>query len=167
MQIELKMKIVSSSAKGNFKLIAQEKEICELVYTNWFSEKAYTTLNGNQIEIKPKNIWTSKVDILKNGQIIGDITFSLKGYMVIRVAHAPKEESNYVLKNKGILKLRFELFDEGNTHQLTMNSLNNWSKLNYDYTIKTEDYTSTLPLEELAVYCGYAANLFLAIMSAV
>ncbi|WP_182835547.1 hypothetical protein [Flagellimonas lutimaris] len=49
------MKIVSSSGKGNFKLIEQNREIRELVYTNWFSEKAKMLLNGNKFEIKGKD----------------------------------------------------------------------------------------------------------------
>ncbi|MDO1514446.1 aminotransferase [Maribacter confluentis] len=161
------MKIISSSGKGNFKLVSQNQEICELEYTNWFSGKARTIINGNHIEIKPKNIWTSKVDISKNGHVIGDITFNLKGYMVIRMEHIPGKEINYVLKNKAVFKLRFELFDEFNKHQLTMKSVNSWSKLNYDYNIETGNYVSSINLEEMVVYCGYAANLYLALISAV
>ena len=93
------MKIISSSGKGNFKLIKNDDEVCELAYTNWFSEKAQTALNGNNIVIKPKNIWTSKVDIFKNESQIGDITFNLKGHMVIRLQKANGKEFNYLLKN--------------------------------------------------------------------
>ena len=92
------MKIVSSSGKGNFKLTKNDKEICELVYSNWFSDEAKTVLNGNNIEIKPKNIWTSKVDINKNDNNIGDITFNLKSQMIIRLENPNRKEFNFVLK---------------------------------------------------------------------
>lgn len=72
------MKIISSSGKGNFKLIKNDDEVCELVYTNWFSEKAKAVLNGNNIEIKPKNIWTSKVDIFKNKARLETLPLILK-----------------------------------------------------------------------------------------
>ncbi|WP_348661552.1 aminotransferase [Croceibacter atlanticus] len=161
------MKIISSSGKGNFKLIKNDDEVCELVYTNWFSEKAKAVLNGNNIEVKPKNIWTSKVDIFKNKSQIGDITFNLKGHMVIRLEKENGKEFNYLLKNKAKWKLRFEVFNESEAHQFSLNSVNKWTKLNYDYDVEMADYNSEFEIEELLIYCGYAANLYLAIISAV
>ncbi len=161
------MNIVSSSGKGNFKLTDRNKEICELVYNNWFSDKAKTVLNGNNIEIKPKNIWTSKVDIYKNNTNIGDITFNLKGQMIIQLEKSNGKECNYVLKNMANWKLKFEVYNESGTLQFSLNSVNNWSKLNYDYDIEMADFNSEFEIEELLVYCGYASNLYLAIISAV
>lgn len=158
------MKIISSSGKGNFKLIKNDEEICELVYKNWFSETAKTSLNGNNIEIKPKNIWTSRVDIFKNEIKIGDITFTLKGHMVIRLIKPNGKEFNYVLKNKAQWKLRFDVFDESGVHQFSLNSTNTWTKLNYDYDIEMKEYDSEFEIEELLLYCGYAANLYLAMI---
>lgn len=160
------MHIVSSSGKGNFKITEKNSEICELVYTNWFSEKAKTMLNGNQIEIKPKNIWTSKVDIYKNGTNIGDITFNLKGQMIIRLEKSNGTECHYVLKNKAKWKLKFEVYNASETLQFSLHSVNNWNKLNYDYAIEMADYDSEFDIKELLVYCGYATNLYLAIISA-
>ena len=160
------MKIISSSGKGNFKLIKNNVEICELVYKNWFSETAKTSLNGNNIEIKPKNIWTSRVDIFKNEVNIGDITFNLKGQMVIRLIKPNGKELNYVLKNRAQWKLRFDIFNESDVHQFSLNSTNTWTKLNYDYDIEMKEYDSEFEIEELLLYCGYAANLYLAIIGA-
>ena len=161
------MKIISSSGKGNFKLKQEDKEICELVYNNWFSGKARTVINGNNIEIKPKNIWTSKVDIYKNETAIGDITFNLKGQMVIRLEKSDGTECNYVLKNMAKWKLKFEVLNESEKLQFSLNSVNNWSKLNYDYDVEMADFDTEFDIEELLVYCGYAANLYLALISAV
>lgn len=160
------MKIVSSSGKGNFKLTENNKDICELVYKNWFSEQAKTILNGNLIEIKPKNIWTSRVDIYKDKTIIGDITFNLKGHMVIRLEKENGKEFNYLLKNKSKWKLRFEVFNESKIQQFSLKSVNNWTKLNYDYDVEMANYNSEFAIEELLIYCGYAANLYLAIIGA-
>lgn len=161
------MKIVSSSGKGNFKLTKNDKEICELVYSNWFSDEAKTVLNGNNIEIKPKNIWTSKVDIYKNDNNIGDITFNLKSQMIIRLENPNRKEFNFVLKNRSKYRVKFEVYNESKTLQFSLNSVNNWSKLNYDYNIELADFNSEFELNELLVYCGYATNLYLAIISAV
>lgn len=160
------MRIVSSSGKGNFKLTENNKEICELAYKNWFSENAKTIINGNDIEIKPKNIWTSKVDIYKNEDIIGDITFNLKGHMVIRLEKENGREFNYLLKNKAKWKLRFEVLNESKILQFSLNSVNNWTKLNYDYDVEMANYNSEFAIEELLIYCGYAAYLYLAIIGA-
>ncbi|MBT8283462.1 MAG: aminotransferase [Muriicola sp.] len=160
------MQIVSSSGKGNFKLTENNREICELVYKNWFSENAKTEIDGNDIEIKPKNIWTSRVDIYKNQNIIGDITFNLKGHMVIRLEKENGKEFNYLLKNKAKWKLRFEVFNESEILQFSLNSVNNWTKLNYDYDVEMANYDSEFAFEELLIYCGYAANLYLAIIGA-
>lgn len=161
------MKIISSSGKGNFKLTKNDKEICELVYNNWFSGKAKTVINGNNIEIKPKNIWTSKVDIYKNETNIGDITFNLKGQIVIRLENSNGAECNYVLKNMAKWKLKFEVLNESEKLQFSLNSVNNWSKLNYDYDVEMADFDEEIDIEELSVYCGYATNLYLAMISAV
>ncbi|WP_375324273.1 aminotransferase [Flagellimonas sp. GZD32] len=161
------MKISSSSGKGNFKLTKDKEEICELIYNNWFSGKATTVLKGNKIEIKPKNIWTSSVEIHKNESKIGDITFNLKGQMVIRLSKPDGEEFNYVMKNKAKWTLKFDVFDASNELQFSLNSVNKWTKLNYDYDIEMERENPEFDMEELALYCGYAANLYLAIVSAV
>lgn len=160
------MKIVSTSGKGNFKLIKNDEEICELVYKNWFSEKAKTTLNDNNIEIKPKNIWTSRVDILKNEIKIGDITFNLKGHIVIKLIKSNDKEFNYLLKANSQRKLSFDILNESNVIQFSLNSKNTWTKLNYDYDIEIKDYDSEFELEEIIIYCGYAANLYLSIIGA-
>ncbi len=147
-------------------MIKNDEEICELVYKNWFSETAKTSLNGNNIEIKPKNIWTSRVDIFKNEAKIGDITFNLKGQMVIRLIKSYGKELNYVLKNRAQWKLRFDIFNESDVHQFSLNSTNTWTKLNYDYDIEMKEYDSEFEIEELLLYCGYAANLYLAMIGA-
>ena len=161
------MKIVSSSGKGDFKLIEENKVICELVYENWFSGKAKTIIVGNKIEIKPKNIWTSKVDIFKNENKIGDISFSLKGYMVISLVKPNGTEISYVLKNKDKWKLQFGAYNENEILQFSMVSANNWKKLNYNYYVEMAEYDSSIKIEELLIYMGYAANLYLAIINAV
>lgn len=161
------MRIESTSKKGNFKLFKANKVICEVGYKNWFSGEAKSEWKNAIIEIKPKNIWTSKVDIYKNDSSIGDITFNLKGQMIIRLENPRGEELNYVLKNKGKLKPKFELFNEEEVLQFALNSRNNWNKLNYDYEIQIADFDNKFDLEELLICCGYATNLYLAIISAV
>ncbi|EIJ39103.1 MULTISPECIES: hypothetical protein [Galbibacter] len=160
------MKIVSTSAKGNFNLIVQNNTITELKYSNWFSENATATLHSHTITLKPKNIWTSRINIFKNEEAIGDITFNLKGYIIIKLTNN-EEEINYILKNNSLWKLKFEVFNASNELQFSLKSENKWTKLNYDYEIEEINFDQQTNFEELALYCGYAANLYLAIISAV
>lgn len=161
------MKIISSSGKGNFKLIDNDIEICELNYKNWFSGKASTFLHNNNIEIKPRNIWASKMVIFKNQQQYGEITFSLKGHMIIELISDRGTKCRYILKNKGLFKPRFELYNAKQVLQLSMVQKNNWTKLNYDYLIELADGEKDINVEELLIFCGYASNLYQTIMSAV
>ncbi len=161
------MKIVSNSGKGNFKVLSSNNEIGEVVYKNWFSSSATMHYDGHQIELKPKSIWMNTVIISKNGKAIGDITFNLKGHMIIKLNNEQGGDTCYILKNKSTLKLKFELFDENEILQLTLYSDNNWKKLNYDYNIEFNAFNSKIDERELMCYCGYAANLYLSIISAV
>lgn len=160
------MKIESVSAKGNFKLIDRETVIFELQYVHWFSGKAKTIYQYDTIEIKPKNFWTCKYFIYKNDKAIGDISFSLKGYMTIRLEIARGREVHYILKNIGTFKLQFELQNENKERLCLLTSINKWKKLNYDYTIERTAVSDPYDFNELLIYCGYAANLYLEMISA-
>lgn len=160
------MKIISSSAIGNFKLIDRDQEIYELEYNNLFSQKAKTEFNGNIIEIRPKSIWTSKASIYKNQKEIGDISMNLKGQIVIKLLTAKGNEFNFFMKNKGLWNPKFKVFNDAKVLQFSLNSANNWKKLNYDYTIEMAEFRSEFDFKELLIYCGYAANLYLALISA-
>ncbi|APU67609.1 hypothetical protein C723_3402 [Christiangramia flava JLT2011] len=48
-----------------------------------------------------------------------------------------------------------------------MSSENKWSKLNYDFHIDILNSNLTINYNELVIYCGYAANLYLKMISAV
>ena len=62
------MQLKSTSATGNFELETNTGEkLLEFTYSNWFSSDARTSFQSTEIEIKPKNIWSSKFDIVKNG----------------------------------------------------------------------------------------------------
>ncbi|OSS37859.1 hypothetical protein C723_3138 [Christiangramia flava JLT2011] len=87
--------------------------------------------------------------------------------MIIRLENPNGKEFNFVLKNRSKYRVKFEVYNESKTLQFSLNSVNNWSKLNYDYNIELADINSEFELNELLVYCGYATNLYLAIISAV
>ncbi len=160
------MKIVSSSSRGNFKLVKGNWEILELKYEKWFSSKAATRYRSQEIRIQAKDFWGSKFAILKNRKEIGDISFNWKGQVVVRLTDADGESHQYFMKGKGVWKLRFEVYNEADKLVLTMKSINKWNKLNIDYQIEKTDHEPPFDEHEFLLYCGYAANMYVARMGA-
>lgn len=161
------MKLVSNGIKGNFKLFHKEEEICEVIYTNWLKGSACTLVDGHKLELTPANLWTRKVKILKEHQLIGDISYNPKGFMTINLFRRDQTPHSFYLKNSGIWKFKMELFDSDGHCILIMSSENKWTKLNYDFHIDILNSNLTINYNELVIYCGYAANLYLKMISAV
>ena len=69
----LKVKIISTSSRGNFIYERNENKIIELVYPKWFSKKAITKYDNTNIKIEPKNYWGKTYLILKEGLEKGSI----------------------------------------------------------------------------------------------
>lgn len=160
------MKIVSNSHRGDFQLVEDSVQILEMKYNNWFSGKAQAFFKGQHLEIKPKNLWSSKFNICKNGKEAGSIVFNMSGKINIRIKNEEGQELSFILKPKGMLKLRFELLDEAETSVLMLSTVNYWSKLRYDYQVELGEMIPELDVQELLIYCGYAANLYMTMMGA-
>jgi len=151
----------SIDSRGSFRLLRDETERFKLKYTNWFNSKAETSYNQQDIIIRSKNLWNSKFDIFKDNRDCGDITFNWMGHVIIRLTRADgKGEDEFLLKHRGILGRLYELLTEKNTHLLTLKASFNWSKFKYNYTVAREghDFPDAI-LDELLIYCGFAANL--------
>lgn len=160
------MNIVTKSHKGDFCLQHNGETLNQLNYTNWFTGKAKADFQKQQIEIYPKNIWQNKYYIYKNGDNAGSISVNWKGFFKICLNALNGQEINYIFKPRGVWKLRFELYTEDESLLLTMHAINNWRKLNYDYQVESLGNTTLINETELLIYCGYAANQYLAMISA-
>ncbi|PHN08271.1 aminotransferase [Flavilitoribacter nigricans] len=160
------MKIQASSVRGNFKVVNGNWEILELKYEKWFSTKASARYRSQDIRIQAKDFWGSKYMILKNKKEIGEISFNWKGHVVIKLTDTDGVDHEYVMKGKGMWKLRFEIFDENEDLVLSMFSINKWNKLNLDYRIEKTEHEPPFDEHEFLLYCGYAANLYVARMGA-
>jgi hypothetical protein len=146
---------------GSFRLLREGEAQFELSYTNWFSSRAETSYGGQDIALKSKNIWMSKFDIFKNGVDCGDIIFNWMGHVIIRLTRADGAgEDEFLLKHRGILSTQYELHDASKSHLLTLKAGFNWSKFKYNYTVTQENHDFPQEvLDELLIYCGFAANL--------
>jgi hypothetical protein len=162
------MQIKSTSAKGSFEIKNNNGErLLELTYSNWFAVNAKTSFDSIDIQIKPKNIWLSKFDILKNGTDKGDIAFNWKGNIIVRLEIDNKSENQYLLKAVGFWKLGFELLDEKERKILSLKPNFNWKKISYNYEIELADnQKENKEIIELLIYSGFGANLYKAMMMA-
>ncbi len=163
----LQMKIISTSGKRDFVLEKDNQRIFDVNYQNWFSNKAKSKLYGDDIEIKPRNIWASRFDIVKNKQNSGAITINWMGNTSIRTASEECKENTFSFKVKGIFERRFELSDADNKLILVIKPSMAWKKLNYNYDIeiKSAKYQEKL-ISGLLIYCGYCANHYMTMLAA-
>ncbi len=160
------MKIESTAARGNFKILNGNECLLEVTYANWFASKAETTFKNTKLEIKPKNIWQSKFSILKNDIPAGSITFNWKGHIIINTLDQEHLKTQYVLRAKGFWHMGFELLD-AQEHQLLFLKPNlSWRKVNYNYEIQDCNQELSDSLIELLVYAGFSANLYMTTMLA-
>ena len=153
------MKIRSSSARGNFKIMNGNWEVVELQFEKWYSHKAAARYRGQQIEIRPKGFWNRKYEIIKNGKQIGSIKFEWKGGMVLQLEDADGQMHSYLMKPKGILKFRYELIDEAGELLLTLRSDGKWYNLGMSYDIERTGLELPFDEAEFLLYCGFTARV--------
>ncbi|MDO4789769.1 MAG: hypothetical protein Q3998_02260 [Porphyromonas sp.] len=151
--------IKSVAAKGDFVLEIGNKEVLHVFYKSIFSNIANLNLNGENIEIRPRNVWCKKIDILKDGVNKGEIRFNWKGYIILRLATEESYET-YVIKSKGLFRSDFEVRDSRNNPLFLMKPKVKWKKANFEYDILfNNDAEAKNPLIELLVYATYGVNL--------
>ncbi len=157
------MEIKSTSATGNFEINDDSGErLLELTYSNWFSSKAQTSFESDDIQIRPGNFWLSQFDILKNGIEQGDIVFNWKGNVIITLKIDEKSENRYLLRAIGSWKMGFELLDEEERKILSLKQSFNWKKISYNYEVVLADNQKVNhEIVELLIYSGFGANLYM------
>lgn len=162
------MLIQTTSAKGNFKLSEKGRVLCELNYTSWFRGKAKSRCKGHTLEIKPRSFWGHSFNVFKDNIEVGDISFSIKGRVMINLQEKEGKMRHFVMRLKGFLKPRFEVYDAKDDSICTLQAVNNWKKMNYDYNVTFNRESEELANpEEFLLLCGYGANLYWTHISAV
>ena len=157
-------KIKTTSGKGSFKVLSYTQKTIELVYERWVNGVSKSLYNN--ICIKPVNVWGLETYIYKCDKKIGQIISSL-GTMIIKIEGSNKKQLEYHLQYSTPKLLKLDVFNEQNELQFSMNEdINSNSlcnKITRDYCIKIAKYDSEIDIEELLIYCGYAARMYLSI----
>ncbi len=154
------MKITSK--KRNLIIESNGDKIIEIQYKNRISNKVKTEFNGQTIEIKPKSIWSSELEIFKNNEKIGNITFKWNGNAIIRVLNNKSKEIIFSLKSKGFWSSYFELKNEERELILGIKPSFKWEKLNYDFEIKNiQNLYNENTIIELLIYSAIVCRRYM------
>lgn len=155
------MKINTIDSKGSFVIKNETTDLLTVLYEKWFSSRAKTNLNETELIIKPKNIWHSKFDILKNGIDKGDIVFTWKGDIVITLEDQIGNHKEWLIKTKGFWDYRFEVFNSSEKMILMLKPELNWKNFKYNYGIKVlEKNLTENEILELILYSSFGVNLY-------
>lgn len=155
------MKIESIGSKGSFVIKDESTDFLKVFYKKWFSSQAETDLNGIDLKIRPRDIWQSKFDILKNGIDKGNIVFTWKGDIIISLKDKIGNNNEWIVKTKGFWDYRFEVLNSNDKLILILKPDFNWKNLKYNYDIKIlEESIAENEILELILYSCFGANLY-------
>lgn len=158
----LKLKIESTSGKGNFQITKGSFPMLEIKYTSWFSGHAQTRFKGTAIDMKPGNFWQSKFSITKNDKEAGELKYHTRGSISFELWKDSEEHPvSYQFLSKGFWKPYYLLLDEAENTVLRLQPKWVWRKFSHDYEVEIPDteYDEEY-LTELLIYCGYATNVY-------
>ncbi|PWJ39980.1 hypothetical protein [Sediminitomix flava] len=158
------MNIESTSSNGSFTFYNNGVSISSLQFIKWYSKEAEIKYLDSTIKIMQDGFWGTKYKIEKDEQNVGKITMNWKSDFLLEF-NTSEKSLNYTLKCKGFAKTRFELHDDKGNIIIILHSNMNWKKFNYNYEVEVNTITDDYDINELISYCGYAANLYLAMMA--
>ena len=92
-------------------------------------------------------MWAAKIELKKGSKTLLDFKMGWKGIM-IRTFFNQKEET-YLLKQSGMLNIKFILIDVDKIELMDVESDFQWSKMNYNYNIKTTEKFDQFQQKEL------------------
>ncbi|AWV97409.1 hypothetical protein [Arcticibacterium luteifluviistationis] len=159
------MKIESTEGKGSFNLIEGNKIISEVKYENWYANKASALCNNDFLEIEPSNFLRTKILIYRNKTEVGEMKFNWRGRVEIELRDSEMCQRKWSVKYKGVLKGKFEVYDDANEVVMRLIPSFHWKTLGYNYEIETIKELKNL--EELCILSGFASAYLSAMLSAV
>ncbi|WP_019990509.1 hypothetical protein [Rudanella lutea] len=163
----MNFQLTSNSGRGNFTITDQEgKALSTIAYESWFSSTASATVDGREVVIKSRNIWSSNFDVFVDGVDRGDITFNWKGHIIIKLTGETGATQTVRLRMKGFWNYHFVLENEQETILMELRPTFKWQKMNYNYDVHfAQDTVSSFDRALLLIICGYGANLYMTMMA--
>ena len=154
------MLIVSTSGKKGFHLEGNHQIGLEVVYKNWFSNKAAAAIGPNLIEIGQLDMWGNRFKIWSNGEEKGLIHFNWKGSIKIDFKDFWGIDRFFVLKQKSIWKPSYELWDEQDNLIFSIKPIYSWKRLKQTFEISDiRPNYHDVTLTELTYYSVYAIKI--------
>lgn len=154
------MQLITTSFNGDFELVHQQKTLVFLEHPSWFSRKASLRINYHTLNIAPKHLFSSSFDVIKNQMKYAEITMRWKGEIEITFLQTEASIAHYLLKPKGLLNRRYELYDGYGDLTLVLLPSTNWKKLRQDFDL---DLHPELKIDqhtlELISFSGFGAHM--------
>ena len=155
-----KVKIISTSSRGNFIYERNENKILELVHPKWFSKKAITKYDNTNIKIEPKNYWGKRYLILKEGIKKGSIDIDWKSSITIAFIDQHEIAHTFKMTKRGFWKEQFEFSNEDGEIAIVLVPLRTWKAWTNDLAIESPTkYADHKYFDELVIYCGFTVRL--------
>lgn len=156
----------NSTNSQNFKLTFENEIKGELIYGKWYSFDANIQLsNGSKYQLVSTGIWDSKIELRDDTKTLLEFKMGWDGIIIKTLFKT--NETNYLLKLKGILNGKFVLIDADKMELLAAEANFKWRTFNYDYKIETVDEFDTLDEKELLILTTlHCINYYMAIMIA-
>lgn len=152
-------KIIQQSFKGNYTLLDYQDDLIVYVeFKRMLYQHASFQLFDNLYDLKLKSIRSSKKRIIKNGIDIGLISMNWKGHISI-IFNELSGNKTYVMKQRGILKTHFELFDENKELRIEFKQTSKIFNYNYDINIFVP-LSNEHEFMELLTISGYVCVLY-------
>jgi hypothetical protein len=156
----LKVKIISTSSRGNFIYERNESTVLELIHPKWFSKKAVTKYDNTNIKIEPKNYWGKRYLILKEGVEKGSIDVDWKSNITIAFIDQHEIAHTFKMTKRGFWKEQFEFSNEDGEIAIVLVPLRTWKAWTNDLAIESPTkYADHKYFDELVLYCVYVVRL--------
>ena len=128
---------VKSDDLKKFTLTCEETFLGELIYPNWYSFSASLNLNDDdEYELVSENFWDEKIELRKNKNV--ELEFKMGWQGIILTSKINGHDKNYLLKEVGLLKMKYVLIDTENNEILGIEAITKWNKFNsINYLLET------------------------------
>lgn len=147
--------------KKTIALLDHNEETARLVYPSSFKLDANILLpNNDEYKIIPSGFFSSKMNIVHRGEVVGSITSTMKGNIEL----AFNDDFKYTLKLTKWFKSEYALYDENKENIISVIPKFSWNNFSYNYALKLKS-TKVCPLLVLA--CLYSVNYMIQLMSAI
>lgn len=142
-----------------FKLTNGSENLGHLKYDGFFTLKAEIVIKDKNFNTIPKGIFNVEITVVLEDAEIATLRMNWRGNIIISYENGEE----YILKPTGSFMSKYAIEDAKGDKILVLDPDINLAKLNYNYTILSENNPDIL----LVLLATYATNYYIMVMAAV